>query len=44
LDIDRGVVERDALDWNPQRSRCRRKPRRTWKRTTEKEALKEEKV
>ena len=33
-----------ALDWNPQGSRARRRPRNTWKRTVLKEFAKEGKT
>jgi hypothetical protein len=33
-------MERHALDWNPQGTRQRGRPRTTWKRTTETELQK----
>jgi hypothetical protein len=35
-----GAIERHALDWNPQGTRRRGRPRTTWKRTTEGELQK----
>jgi hypothetical protein len=32
-----GVIEKTALDWNPQGYRRRGRPKRTWRRTIEKE-------
>jgi hypothetical protein len=32
-----GAIEKDALDWNPQGARRRGRPRKTWRRTIEKE-------
>lgn len=34
-----GPVEKTALDWNPQGTRRRGRPRKTWKRTVEEEAM-----
>jgi hypothetical protein len=33
-----GATDRAALDWNPQGSRRRGRPRKTWKKTVEEEA------
>jgi hypothetical protein len=33
------AIEREALDWNPQRKRRRGRPRLTWRRTVRNEAL-----
>jgi hypothetical protein len=33
-----GAIEKDALDWNPQGVRRRRRPKKIWKRTIEEEA------
>ena len=41
---DYKAVERMALDWNPQSSRARGRPRGTWKRTVLEEIAKEEKT
>ena len=38
------AVERMALDWNPQGSRARERPRNTWKRTVLEEIAKERKT
>jgi hypothetical protein len=35
-----GAIERHALDWNPQDTRKRGRPRTTWKRTIERELQK----
>jgi hypothetical protein len=32
-----GTIEKDVLDWNPQGARTRGRPRKTWRRTIEKE-------
>jgi hypothetical protein len=37
------AIEREALDWNPQRKRRRGRPRHTWRRTVHSEALEKEK-
>jgi hypothetical protein len=37
------TVEREALDWNPQRKRKRGRPRHKWRRTVHNEALKKAK-
>jgi hypothetical protein len=34
-----GSIERSALVWNPQGARRRRRPKKTWKRTVEEEAM-----
>ena len=41
---DYKTVERMALDWNPQGSRARGRPRNTWKRTVLEEIAKEGKT
>ena len=33
------AMEREALDWNPQGKRRRKRPRHTWRRTVKNEAL-----
>jgi hypothetical protein len=33
------AIEREALDWNPQRKRRRGRPRHTWQRTVHNEGL-----
>jgi hypothetical protein len=30
-----GIIEKDALDWNPQGKGRRDRPKKTWKRTVE---------
>jgi hypothetical protein len=35
------VIEREALDWNPQAKRRRGRPRHTWRRSVHNEALEE---
>jgi hypothetical protein len=38
---DQNVVERIVLDWNPQGTRKRGRPKKTWKRSVMKEAQRE---
>jgi hypothetical protein len=38
LRIPSGKTEKDALDWNPQGKKKRRRPKKTWRRTVEEEA------
>jgi hypothetical protein len=37
------AIEREALDWNPQRKRKRGRPRHMWRRAVHNEALEKEK-
>jgi hypothetical protein len=33
------AIEKEAMEWNPQRQRKRRRPKRSWQRTMREEAL-----